>query len=220
MHSFWLSEDCWILRLEEAADTEQRIRQIEATIQQDYSAEIVETVSTTQSIGVYIKPSISTDRLEELPELWRDVAKQKVIEQAVVRNVVQIPVVYGGEEGPDLEIVAEHSGLTPQEVIELHTSVIYPVRMIGFAPGFPYLSGLPEAIHAPRKTTPRSSIPAGSVGIAGGQTGVYSISTPGGWQIIGRTTIALFLPDQQPPSLVQAGDAIQFVAVERGEEHA
>lgn len=220
MHSFWLSEDCWILRLEEAADTEQRIRQIEATIQQDYSEEIVETVSTTQSIGVYIKPSISTDRLEELPELWRDVAKQKVIEQAVVRKVVQIPVVYGGEEGPDLEIVAEHAGLTPQEVIELHTSVIYPVRMIGFAPGFPYLSGLPEVIHAPRKTTPRSSIPAGSVGIAGGQTGVYSISTPGGWQIIGRTTIALFLPDQQPPSLVQAGDAIQFVAVERGEEHA
>lgn len=220
MHSFWLSEDCWILRLEEAADTEQRIRQIEATIQQDYSEEIVETVSTTQSIGVYIKPSISIDRLEELPELWRDVAKQKVIEQAVVRKVVQIPVVYGGEEGPDLEIVAEHAGLTPQEVIELHTSVIYPVRMIGFAPGFPYLSGLPEAIHAPRKTTPRSFIPAGSVGIAGGQTGVYSISTPGGWQIIGRTTIALFLPDQQPPSLVQAGDAIQFVAVERGEEHA
>lgn len=220
MHSFWLSEDCWILRLEEAADTEQRIRQIEATIQQDYSEEIVETVSTTQSIGVYIKPSISTDRLEELPELWRDVAKQKVIEQAVVRKVVQIPVVYGGEEGPDLEIVAEHAGLTPQEVIELHTSVIYPVRMIGFAPGFPYLSGLPEVIHAPRKTTPRSSIPAGSVGIAGGQTGVYSISTPGGWQIIGHTTIALFLPDQQPPSLVQAGDAIQFVAVERGEEHA
>lgn len=220
MHSFWLSEDCWILRLEEAADTEQRIRQIEATIQQDYSEEIVETVSTTQSIGVYIKPSISTDRLEELSELWRDVAKQKVIEQAVVRNLVQIPVVYGGEEGPDLEIVAEHAGLTPQEVIELHTSVIYPVRMIGFAPGFPYLSGLPEAIHAPRKTTPRSSIPAGSVGIAGGQTGVYSISTPGGWQIIGRTTIALFLPDQQPPSLVQVGDAIQFVAVERGEEHA
>lgn len=220
MHSFWLSEDCWILRLEEAEDTEQRIRQIEATIQQDYGEEIVETVSTTQSIGVYIKSFISTERLKELPELWRDVAKQKVIEQELVRNVVQIPVVYGGEEGPDLEIVAEYAGLTPQEVIELHTSVIYPVGMIGFAPGFPYLSGLPEAIHAPRKTTPRSTIPAGSVGIAGGQTGVYSISTPGGWQIIGRTTTALFLPDQQPPSLVQAGDAIQFVAVERGEEHA
>lgn len=220
MYSFWLSENCWILRLEEAADTEQRIRQIKATIQRDYGEEIVETVSTAQSIGVYIKPCISTERLEELPELWRVVAKQKVIEQEVVRNVVQIPVVYGGEEGPDLEIVAEHAGLTPQEVIELHTSVIYPVRMIGFAPGFPYLSGLPEEIHAPRKTTPRATIPAGSVGIAGGQTGVYSISTPGGWQIIGRTTTALFLPDQQPPSLVQAGDAIQFVAVERGEIHA
>ena len=220
MHSFWLSEDCWILRLEEATDTEQRIRQIEATIQQNYSEDIVETVSTTQSIGVYVKPSISIERLEELPKLWKDVANQKVMEQQVVRNIVQIPVVYGGEEGPDLEIVAEHAGLSPQEVIELHTSVIYPVRMIGFAPGFPYLSGLPEAIHAPRKTTPRSLIPAGSVGIAGGQTGVYSISTPGGWQIIGRTTTALFLPDQQPPSLVQAGDAIQFVAVERGEVDA
>lgn len=220
MHSFWLSETCWILRLEEAADTEQRLRQIETAIQQEFSEEIVETVSTTQSIGVYIKPFISTKKLEELPELWRQLANRKVVEQEVVRNVIQIPVVYGGEEGPDLEIVAEHAGLTPQEVIELHTSVIYPVRMIGFAPGFPYLSGLPEAIHAPRKTTPRSSIPAGSVGIAGGQTGVYSISTPGGWQIIGRTTTELFIPDQQPPSLAQAGDAIQFVAVERGEEDA
>jgi inhibitor of KinA len=125
-------------------------------------------------------------------------------------RVVEIPVCYGGEFGPDLEAVARHNHLLPSEVIAIHSEADYLVYMIGFAPGFPYLGGMSERIATPRHSSPRLSIPAGSVGIAGSQTGVYPISTPGGWQIIGRTPADLFLPDENPPSLLQSGDVIRF----------
>ncbi|PWK15810.1 5-oxoprolinase subunit PxpB [Tumebacillus permanentifrigoris] len=128
-------------------------------------------------------------------------------------RTVEIPVCYGGEYGPDLEAVADHTGLDIQEIITLHTSVEYLVYMIGFAPGFPYLGGMPEAIAAPRRTEPRLKIPAGSVGIAGQQTGVYPLETPGGWQIIGRTPLHLFRPEHERPSLLQAGNSVRFRAV-------
>jgi len=129
-------------------------------------------------------------------------------------RVVEIPVLYGGEYGPDLEYVAEQNNLTPQEVINIHTSGDYLVYMLGFAPGFPFLGGLDPRIATPRKQTPRLKIEAGSVGIGGEQTGVYTLPTPGGWQIIGRTTAQLFLPNETPPTLLRAGDRIRFVAVE------
>ncbi|NGZ77219.1 5-oxoprolinase subunit PxpB [Saccharibacillus alkalitolerans] len=125
-------------------------------------------------------------------------------------RVVDIPVCYGGEHGPDLEEVAGHAGLTPEKVVEIHAGGDYLVYMIGFAPGFPYLGGMPESIAAPRRQTPRSAIPAGAVGIAGKQTGVYPLSTPGGWQLIGRTPLALFRPAEDPPSLLRAGDRVRF----------
>lgn len=127
--------------------------------------------------------------------------------------VVEIPVLYGGEEGPDLSFVAAHSGLTEAEVIALHTSGEYLVYMIGFAPGFPYLGGLNEKISVPRKERPRTSVPAGSVGIAGTQTGVYPIETPGGWQIIGQTPLDLFDADREPPALLKAGNKVRFVSI-------
>ncbi len=125
-------------------------------------------------------------------------------------RVVEIPVCYGGDFGPDLEFVAEHNQLSAEEVIEIHTGGQYLVYMIGFAPGFPYLGGLSKRIAAPRRLSPRLAIPAGAVGIAGMQTGVYPIETPGGWQLIGRTPLALFLPQDNPPSLLQSGDMIHF----------
>ncbi|MBA4496127.1 5-oxoprolinase subunit PxpB [Paenactinomyces guangxiensis] len=128
-------------------------------------------------------------------------------------RTVEIPVCYGGEWGPDLTEVAHQNSLTPDEVVEIHTQPDYLVYMIGFAPGFPYLGGLSEQISTPRKSSPRLSIPAGSVGIAGSQTGIYPISTPGGWQIIGRTPLALFRPVENPPSLLQAGDMVRFRAI-------
>lgn len=132
-------------------------------------------------------------------------------------RIVEIPVCYGGELGPDLEFVADHNGLTPDEVIAIHSGGEYLVYMIGFAPGFPYLGGLSDRIAAPRRPSPRLAIPAGSVGIAGMQTGVYPIETPGGWQLIGRTPLALFRPDEDPPSLLQAGDIVRFRPISREE---
>ena len=131
------------------------------------------------------------------------------------QRVVEIPVYYGGEHGPDLEHVARHSRLSTHEVVSLHASPEYRVYMIGFTPGFPYLGGLPAQLATPRRASPRARVPAGSVGIAGGQTGIYPLSTPGGWQLIGRTELQLFRPDLQPPTLLRLGDRVQFVPVGR-----
>lgn len=131
-------------------------------------------------------------------------------------RLVEIPVVYGGEEGPDLEFVAEHAGLTVEEVIAIHTAPVYEVQMIGFMLGFPYLAGMDPRIAAPRLTTPRTVIPPGSVGIAGNQTGVYPLASPGGWRIIGRTQLVLADPTADPPCLLRAGDKVKFVQVKAG----
>jgi len=124
---------------------------------------------------------------------------------------VEIPVVYGGESGPDLAFVAAHTGLSADEVIRRHTAPTYTVYFIGFTPGFPYLGGMDVRLTAPRLETPRARVPAGSVGIAGPQTGVYPLESPGGWRIIGRTHLPLFDLSAQPPSLLSPGDEVRFV---------
>lgn len=129
-------------------------------------------------------------------------------------RLVEIPVRYGGEDGPDLETVASLNGLSPQEVVAIHSGGEYPVYMIGFLPGFPYLGGMDPRIAAPRRERPRTRVPAGSVGIAGEQTGIYSLESPGGWQLIGRTPLALFDPLREPPALLAPGDRVRFVPVE------
>lgn len=127
-------------------------------------------------------------------------------------RIVTIPVRYGGEYGPDLEWVAERCNMHPQDVIALHCAHSYRVMMIGFAPGFPYIGMLPAQLHVPRRDTPRAALPAGSVAIAAGLTGIYPNRLPGGWHIIGRTDISLFDAAAEPPSLLVAGDQIRFVA--------
>lgn len=141
-----------------------------------------------------------------IEKLLSSYAANKKAEQ----RVIEIPVCYGGEFGPDLPYVAEHNGLTPEEVIAIHSNGDYTVYMIGFAPGFPFVGGMPEKIATPRRETPRLKIPPRTVGIAGKQTGIYPIETPGGWQLIGRTPLELFHPRQDPPTLLQAGDKIRF----------
>ncbi len=126
-------------------------------------------------------------------------------------RLVEIPVRYGGDAGPDLEAVARHCGLTIAEVITLHTAPMYQVAMLGFAPGFAYLLGLDARLNTPRLATPRARVPAGSVGIAGAQTGVYALPTPGGWQLIGRTGLPLFDPARAEPFTLRAGDRVRFV---------
>jgi KipI family sensor histidine kinase inhibitor len=130
---------------------------------------------------------------------------------------VQIPVLYGGDGGPDLDHVADHNSLTVDEVVSIHSRPQYLVYMLGFSPGFPYLGGMDERIETPRLDTPRTIIPAGSVGIAEKQTGVYPTATPGGWQIIGLTPLNFFDPDADPPSLLEPGDLIRFVPIDQDE---
>ncbi|WP_037465560.1 5-oxoprolinase subunit PxpB [Shimazuella kribbensis] len=154
--------------------------------------------------------SIIKEKLKELKEV-----------KEVKHRVVDIPVCYGGEFGPDLEAVAEYHHLSAMEVIQIHSKSEYLVYIIGFAPGFPYLGGMSEKIATPRHHSPRLSIPSGSVGIAGMQTGVYPISTPGGWQIIGRTPVDLFYPKENPPSLLRSGDIVKFkpISLEEYKRH-
>jgi inhibitor of KinA len=135
-------------------------------------------------------------------------------------RVVEIPVCYGGSDGPDLAFVAQRNGLTEDEAVALHVSGEYFLYMLGFAPGFPYLGGLSERIATPRRATPRTHVPAGSVGIAGNQTGIYSVETPGGWQLIGRTPLVLFRPADDPPSLLLPGDTVRFRAISSDEMRA
>jgi len=135
-------------------------------------------------------------------------------------RVVEVPVVYGREFGPDIEFVAEHNGLSLEEVIRLHSGVTYTVYMLGFTPGFTYLGGLPEALATPRLPTPRKLVPAGAVGIAGAQTGIYPIATPGGWRLIGRTPLRLFDPTREPPVLLRPGDKLRFVPISEEEFRA
>jgi inhibitor of KinA len=127
--------------------------------------------------------------------------------------VVEIPVCYGGDFGPDLEFVAQHNKLTTADVVAIHTSVPYLVYMLGFTPGFPYLGGMSDRIAAPRLEKPRTAIPAGSVGIAGSQTGFYPVESPGGWRLIGRTPVKAFDAASVNPFLFAARDYLRFKAI-------
>ena len=130
---------------------------------------------------------------------------------------VEIPVCYGGDFGLDLDEVASHTTASVEQVIEWHSAVEYRVHAIGFVPGFGYLGGLPRKLHMPRRASPRPSVPAGSVGIGGAQTGIYPVSTPGGWNIIGRTPLRMFDPARPEPSVLRAGDRVRFRRITREE---
>ena len=146
----------------------------------------------------------------ELDRIWADAAAAA----PPAPRLVEIPVCYGLGFGPDLAEVAAHCGLAEAEIIARHSAAEYRVYMLGFAPGFAYLGGLDPAIAAPRRQTPRLKVPAGSVGIAGMQTGIYPLETPGGWQIIGRSPQRLFRPGQADPCLLRPGDRLRFVPID------
>ncbi|NCD69043.1 5-oxoprolinase subunit PxpB [Mucilaginibacter agri] len=130
---------------------------------------------------------------------------------------ITIPTCYGGEYGEDIAEVAQLNNLSIDEVISLHSTAIYKVYMIGFVPGFAYLGGMDQRLATPRKPSPRKAIPAGSVGIAGEQTGIYPLETPGGWQLLGRTPIKLFDANKAQPSLLKAGDQVKFQPIDHNQ---
>jgi inhibitor of KinA len=177
---------------------------------------MIEYVPAFSTVTVFYDPLkiwyIHSDKLpyDYVCEQLKTLLEEIKIGEFSSERIVEIPVCYGGELGPDLEYVAKYNGITTEEVIHIHSSGYYLVYMIGFAPGFPYIGGMSEKIATPRRESPRLKIPAGSVGIAGKQTGVYPIETPGGWQLIGRTPLKLFRPNDKSPSLLKAGDKIRF----------
>ena len=176
---------------------------------------IVETVPTYRSLMIHYDPEIISYRT--LMSRLKGLTKQLDSAELPPSEVLEIPVLYGGEMGPDLAFVAEHAHMTEQEVIDIHTSVEYLIYMLGFTPGFTYLGGMSSEIETPRLTQPRVKIPAGSVGIAGKQTGVYPIDSPGGWQLIGRTPVKMYDPDRETPILPKAGQYIKFRAIDQEE---
>lgn len=166
----------------------------------------------------YCTVGVQFDPLQaDLPALEQAIKDEleaiQTVEAIVERAPVEIPVVYGGADGPDLGAVAQHAGCSEREVIERHTSRVYRVYMLGFVPGFCYMGRVDPVIAAPRHRVPRERVPTGSVGIAGGQTGVYPVDSPGGWQLIGRTDTVMFDASRDRPSLLAPGDLVRFVAV-------
>ena len=154
--------------------------------------------------------ALRTDATAAVDELRRLLATVNDQSEGAGR-LVEIEVRYGGEDGPDLDAVVELVGLSPTQVVEAHSSVLYRAYMLGFSPGFAYLGVLPPELEVPRLETPRQRVPAGSVAIAGRQTAVYPQATPGGWQLIGRTEAELWDPSRDQPALISAGDTVRFV---------
>lgn len=192
-----------------------KIRAFNIALQQSKIPGIVETVPTYRSLAVHYDPEAIL--YGPLVKKLKGLLGQLDSIQIPPSDVLEIPVLYGGEEGPDLEFVAQHAGKTVQEVIDIHTSTEYLIYMLGFTPGFTYLGGMSEEIATPRLKTPRVLIPGGSVGIAGAQTGVYPIDSPGGWQLIGRTPVRMYDPDRATPILPEAGQYIKFYAIDKAE---
>ena len=172
---------------------------------------LLETIPTYRSLLIIYDPI--KIGYQELTEELRDLISTGDEEEQTIK-IVEIPVIYGGDYGPDLDYVAQHNGLDKEEVIKIHSSQDYLVYMLGFTPGFSYLGGMDERIATPRLAEPRTKIPAGSTGIAGSQTGIYPIDSPGGWQLIGRTPVKLYDPLSDPPVLLSAGDFVRFIPID------
>ena len=205
------------VQLGEGIDPElnRRVRAACAALERAALPGVVEWVPSYTAVTVHYQPHVV-----RFQELCRQVEAAIAADQDAplpAGKVVTLPVLYGGEQGPDLGFVAEHHRLSVEEVIALHSTPEYLVYMIGFAPGFPYLGGLPERLATPRLEKPRLSVPKGSVGIGGSQTGVYSVDSPGGWRLIGRTPVALYDPKRNPPALLEAGDRLRFRPVSAAE---
>jgi len=193
----------------------QKVRQIFLSLEKTPIDGVVEIIPTYRSILIFYNPSLSNpERLkQEIVDRENSLDKWEIPPP----ETIEIPVCYGDNFGPDLAFVAQQNNLTPEEVIQIHTSGTYLIYMLGFTPGFPFLGGLSEKLFTPRLENPRQLVPAGSVGIANNQTGIYPIDSPGGWQLIGKTPIKLYDPTGAPPILLKAGNYLKFKQISRKE---
>ncbi|MBU1341142.1 MAG: 5-oxoprolinase subunit PxpB [Proteobacteria bacterium] len=196
-------------------DVNAKVRAVAAAIKKNTLQGVIEIIPTYRALLLIYDPLITLP--EKLVRFIEQVETTLDYETAEPFKVVEIPVCYGGPFGPDIETVAEIAGIGVEEVIRLHSKPEYLIYMVGFTPGFPFLGGLDEKLFTPRLKTPRMAVPEGSVGIANNQTGMYPVTSPGGWQIIGRTPLTLFAPQRENPFLYQAGDKIKFIPISRQE---
>lgn len=190
-----------------------RVRALAEALTRDLPAGVVDVVPAFASVTVFYDPVRIGDYAQLCATIEARAARADAGMLTQESRRIEIPVCYGGAFGPDLAAVAAHSYLSAARVVELHSGADYLVHAIGFAPGFAYLGGLPGKIHTPRRATPRTSVPAGSVGIGGEQTGVYPLTTPGGWNLIGRTPLAMFDATRAEPALLRVGDRVTFRAI-------
>ena len=202
-----------------------RVRKLAAFFSRNPFAGMVETVPAYGSLTIFYDPVKVRQAGARFETVWAAVADKaekalahpanSVLLDETQRPLVKIPVCYDLEFALDLESVAENSRLSVKEVVKIHTTPVYRVFMIGFLPGFPYLGEVDARLSVRRKSAPRPRVPRGSVGLAGRQTGIYSLESPGGWQIVGKTPLALFDPQSEPPMLLRAGDRVQFQEIDR-----
>ena len=211
------NETCALIEFEDKIDKEinKKIRILCSYLDENPFCGLVEYIPYFCSVSVIYNPIEvkGNEPFKVVEAKLKEILSKLDFSCSYEENVIEIPVCYGGELGPDIEYVAEHNKLEVDEVIKIHSNGEYLVYMIGFAPGFPYLGGLSEKLHTPRRNAPRTAIPAGSVGIAGTQTGIYPLETPGGWQIIGRTPLKLFDFNSGNKTLLKCGDIARFYPI-------
>lgn len=195
--------------------TNRRVRALTAILAEKPLAGVREVLAAYHCLQVQFDPAqIEPDQIQA----WAAEALANLPAATQEKSrVVEVPVVYGGEHGPDLDFVAGHTGLTPQEVIVRHSAPDYLCYMVGFTPAFPFLGGMDPKLTCPRLETPRLDLPAGAVGIGGAQTGLYPLGGPGGWRIIGRTPLLVYDPRRDPPGLIKAGDQVRFLPIQAEE---
>ena len=193
----------------------QQVRELFVGLDRQPIEGVLELVPGYRSLLVVYDPlRVNIDKLQKKID---QTLSQLDASQLPAPRTVEIPVVYGAEYGPDLEWVADFQKITPKEVIRLHTQPVYRVYMIGFMPGYPYLGEVHDGLVTPRRDTPRTHVPQGSVAIAQKQTGIYPVESPGGWQLIGRTPVSMFDPCKESPSFLEMGDQVKFYAISKEE---
>ncbi|OFY43584.1 MAG: hypothetical protein A2X18_06000 [Bacteroidetes bacterium GWF2_40_14] len=213
----WAGDSAIIIKAgdEISVEINRTIAALLATIEKENIAGITDFIPSYNELMIcYDSTIISFDKLKDAIITL----EAKIDITAMTKSAtILVPVIYGGEYGPDLQDVAKHNNLSPEDVIRIHSSTEYLVYMLGFTPGFCYLGGMDQRIAMPRKQTPRLKIPEGAVGIADQQTGIYPIESPGGWQLIGRTPLKLFDAHRKPEFLFKMGDILRFTPVTKEE---
>ncbi len=192
------------------------VHDFDAVLMKENIEGVIEAIPAYSSVTVIYDPKVLNFNVlvKRLRTLWK---KGKRFRVNSSKESIEVPVVYGGNYGPDLEFVAKHNDLSLEEVVKIHSSCEYIVYMVGFTPGFAYLGGMSLKIATPRLPNPRMSVPKGSVGIGGNQTGIYPVESPGGWRIIGRTPLKLFDIQKEPPVLLKPGAKVKFIPIDEDE---